>query len=61
MPSKKLKSAGVSTAKFDRCVEHVKGQKGVKSAFGICEASFQKSLGLRPKRLTGRARKKRIG
>lgn len=47
MPSKKLKKAGVSKQKFDRCLAHVKGQKGVKSAYAICEATLQKKYGVK--------------
>jgi len=49
MPSKKLKSAGVSDKVFDSCVSQVK-TKGSGNAFAICESSLQKSRGLRPKR-----------
>ncbi len=30
-------------AKLERCVEEVKGQKGVRSAYGICTAALEKS------------------
>ena len=43
MPSKKLKAAGVSKAKFDRCVSKVKA-KGSGNAYAICESSMQKHL-----------------
>jgi len=53
MPSEKLRKAGVSNQKFDSCVSQVKA-KGGGNAFAICEASLQKSRGLRPKRKSRR-------
>jgi len=50
MPSEKLRKKGISSDKFDSCARQVSGQKGVGSAHAICEASFQRSVGLRPKK-----------
>jgi len=49
VPGKRLKKKGVTNKQFDSCVAQVKKQRGVKNAFAICESSFQKSKGLRPK------------
>ena len=47
MPNPRLRKAGVTNEKFDRCVESVKSPG--KNAFAICTASFNKKHGLRPK------------
>jgi len=57
MPSEKLRKAGVSTEKFDRCVSKVAAKSGEKvNAFAVCESSLQKARGLRPKRRSHRRR-----
>jgi hypothetical protein len=43
MPSKKLKAAGVSKAKFDNCVSKVQA-KGSGNAYAICTSSFNKHI-----------------
>ncbi len=55
MPSAKLKRAGVSNAKFDRCLTQVRAKSGDKvNEFAVCESSMQRARGLRPKRKTRR-------
>jgi len=48
MPSKRLRAKGVTNAKFDRCLEHVRGPG--KNEFAICTASFNRKHGLRSKK-----------
>ena len=51
MPSEKLKKAGVSDERFDRCVTRVRAEaksSGKKvNPFAVCEASLQKKAGIR--------------
>jgi len=53
MPSERLRKAGVSNKTFDSCVRKVRA-KGTGNPFAICEASLQKSRGLRPRRKSRR-------
>ena len=47
MPPKLLRDAGVTTDKYDSCLKKVRG-KG-KNEYAICNASFEKSRGIKPR------------